>query len=145
MGCTYTKNVPAKDFMRTCKLQGFLYTSPPVFIGKIIGTIDIGIDGNVYFAKRSFDGNLLNRHPCRLEYSNNILQLFYFNGKEYSMKELQLRNNSDICMTHKMRKYVLSKAVYNHEYFPKFVFTGHENYDLLRYLFSDESYAQNLN
>ena len=136
------KNAPDIHFVKQCKDQGFSATSPPVYLGKNVHTIDLDVENNIFYVERSFNGTLQHRYPCRLEYiDSDDIRIVYNDDINYDVVDIHSVSNGDIIGLTKSGTYRVKKELFNHEYFPKFVETGHKQYDLLYNLYYNAQYG----
>lgn len=134
--------VPCKEFTKICVKQGFSITSPPVYLDKYVHTIDLDVDNNIFYVERTYDGELIHKCPCRIEYlESDDVRIIYHAGDVYDMKDIHATSNGNLYVMTKEGNYVVSKERVYHEHFPKFVETGYRKYDVIASLYYDTIYA----
>ncbi len=144
MGNMFRKpsTLPCKDFVKNCIRQGFSITSPPVYLDTHVHTIDLDVDNNMFYVERTYDGELLHKYACRIEYlESDDVRIIYHEGDVYDVKDIHATSNGNLYVMTKEGNYVVPKERIYHEHFPKFIESGYHKYDLLASLFHDTTYA----
>ena len=144
MGNIFGKQIktPCKDFTKACVKQGFSITSPPVYLDKHVHTIDLDVDNNMFYVERTYDGELIRKCSCRIEYlESDDVRIIYHEGDVYDVKDIHATPIGDLYVISKEGNCVVQKERVYHEHFPKFIETGYHKYDLLASLYHDTTYA----
>ena len=133
MGCARSK-IPS-NFHEICKKQGYLATSPPIFLGKSIHTIDLDFHKNIYLVERMPNASIIGKYPARLELSPlEDVRLIYSIDDEHIVKDLRVLISGNIQVLSKDGNYKIEK---NGSQFTKTVVPM---YDILCHLYCDDRY-----
>ena len=146
---------PDKYFVSSCKKQGFVAISPPVYLSKKeIHTIDLGFDGKIYYVqRRKKDLSVKNACSANIDMLREEVVLIYKEKsignekrnetrgeKEHEtivLKGFSILDNGNLYVTSTDGNYVVKKEDYVHENLPTFYLTGNQEYDRLRSLFQE--------
>lgn len=138
---------PDKYFVSSCKKQGFVAISPPIYLSKKeIHTIDLGFDGKIYYVqRRKKDLSVKKACSANIDMLREEVVLIYKEKEKKKEKEnetivlkgFSILDNGNLYVTSTDGNYVVKKEDYVHANLPTFQYTGNQEYDRLYSLFQD--------